>query len=223
MNGVMSLCLVALLLVGGCGRKEHKADKKMQTQAAAQGVGSDVTMAGNEDLAFDDDDEFFDATSAYAFLEDDEARELTDEDLEEVEQALASLEEEGEISWSEEGDEFYGFKSLNFAINSSEIDADQAEALEEDLALAKSAVEAGKTVVVQGHCCELGPEGFNDTLALKRAESIKSELVKAGVPADKIETVGCSNEMPLVWSEKAEKADRVNELSPNRRAEILVN
>ena len=52
---------------------------------------------------------------------------------------------------------------------------------------------------------------------------IKKEMVKNGVQEQSIKTVGYGNEMPLVWSDKADRKELIKDLAPNRRAEVLVN
>ena len=59
-----------------------------------------------------------------------------------------------------------------------------------------------------------------DTVALA---NVKSEMLKEGIPAQQIKTLGMGYESPLVWSDKTDRAERVEELSPNRRAEVSTN
>lgn len=71
-------------------------------------------------------------------------------------------------------------------------------------------------VMVIGHTDRVGSVQANDALSLQRAESVRALLVKAGVPADKLEAAGRGEREPLVTT-----ADEVAE-AKNRRVEINV-
>lgn len=51
----------------------------------------------------------------------------------------------------------------------------------------------GKSIVLLGYTDNTGTELYNDTLALKRAEKVKAEFVKQGVPATNIHVEGNGN------------------------------
>ena len=108
-------------------------------------------------------------------------------------------------------------------MNKNEIRKDQVAKIEQDSEVAKTAVEKGKKVVVQGHCCQLGSYSYNMALSQRRADTIKKEMVKRGVDEDSIKTVGYGSEMPLVWSDKTDRKSLIDELAVNRRAEVVVN
>ena len=105
----------------------------------------------------------------------------------------------------------FEFKTVNFTLNKNEVRKDQVAKIEHDSEIAKSAVETGKKVVVQGHCCQLGSYSYNMALSQRRADVIKKEMVKRGVSEDSIKTVGYGSEMPLVWSDKTDKKFEVTE------------
>lgn len=67
-----------------------------------------------------------------------------------------------------------------------------------------------------GHADRAGPDGYNDKLAMRRAEVIKARLISEGVPASKISVSGRGENSPLV-----ETADGVREWQ-NRRVEIVL-
>jgi outer membrane protein OmpA-like peptidoglycan-associated protein len=71
-------------------------------------------------------------------------------------------------------------------------------------------------IVVIGHTDRVGAVPFNDTLSLRRAERVRDELVKAGVPADRVRVEGRCEREPLVPTD-----DEVAE-PRNRRVEINV-
>ena len=70
-------------------------------------------------------------------------------------------------------------------------------------------------VTATGHTDTSGPESYNMALSLRRANSVKAELVRQGVPADAIAVVGKGESQPLVAT-----GDGVRE-PQNRRVEIV--
>ncbi len=71
-------------------------------------------------------------------------------------------------------------------------------------------------IVVIGHTDRVGTVPYNDALSLRRAERMRDELVKAGIPAERITVAGRGEREPLVPT-----ADEVAE-PRNRRVEINV-
>lgn len=69
-------------------------------------------------------------------------------------------------------------------------------------------------IIVEGYSDNIGTKHYNMKLGAKRAGSVKAALVKAGVPADRIETVSFGEENPAVPNSTAE------ERKQNRRVEI---
>jgi len=74
----------------------------------------------------------------------------------------------------------------------------------------------GARITATGHTDTSGPEAYNMALSLRRANSVKDALVKEGVPATAITTVGRGEAGLLVKT-----ADGVRE-PQNRRVEIVV-
>jgi OmpA family len=72
-------------------------------------------------------------------------------------------------------------------------------------------------ITATGHTDTSGPEGYNMALSLRRANSVKAELVRQGVPADAISVVGKGESQPLVAT-----GDGVRE-PQNRRVEIVMD
>jgi outer membrane protein OmpA-like peptidoglycan-associated protein len=71
-------------------------------------------------------------------------------------------------------------------------------------------------LVVVGHTDKVGTDPFNDALALRRAETVRAELIRRGVAPANIVAVGRGKRDPLVPT-----ADGVAE-ARNRRVEIVV-
>jgi hypothetical protein len=72
-------------------------------------------------------------------------------------------------------------------------------------------------ITATGHTDTSGSESYNMALSLRRANSVKNELVRQGVPADAIAVVGRGEANPLVAT-----GDGVRE-PQNRRVEIVID
>jgi len=71
-------------------------------------------------------------------------------------------------------------------------------------------------VVATGHADRSGPDDYNMALSLRRANTVKNQLIQNGVPATAISVVGKGESQPLVQT-----ADGVRE-PQNRRVEIVI-
>ena len=82
---------------------------------------------------------------------------------------------------------------------------------------AASVAKAGQNarVTCTGHTDTAGPANYNMALSLRRANAVKSELVRNGLTADQIAVIGRGESEPLVPT-----ADGVRE-PQNRRVEIV--
>jgi OOP family OmpA-OmpF porin len=78
-------------------------------------------------------------------------------------------------------------------------------------------------ILVSGHADRLGSQQFNQKLSEKRAEAVKAYLVKKGLPAAKIDTMGMGKTLPI--KSCADGKDRkalIACLAPNRRAVVEI-
>lgn len=105
-----------------------------------------------------------------------------------------------------------------FDLNSAALKADGKKMLDE--LVARMAGLKVEVVLATGYTDRLGPDAFNQKLSLKRAEAVKSYMVAAGVPADKVQTEGKGSADAVVTCEDGK--DAVVCLAPNRRAVIEV-
>jgi|GEM_PF-796783 outer membrane protein OmpA-like peptidoglycan-associated protein len=250
MRKISLLCVILVIFAVGCGKEKKKSgikDSKTKTKVSKvkKLASADIpVLSKSEDFLGDDDisnfafvdDEKPAATKASkekesvpetalasrdispaesAFIDDNISEDVAQPEVNTPEEILASNEEEQLPG--------YLFKTVHFNLNKNDIRADQVGALEEDRSLAQKAVQDGKKVVVHGHCCQLGSYSYNLALSERRANTVKDELVKSGIPSDAIKTVGFGSELPLVWSDKTDRASLIKELAPNRRAELVVN
>lgn len=98
-------------------------------------------------------------------------------------------------------------------------DWDKSDLSSQALSTIRQAAQAYKStgsarIQAIGHTDTSGPPDYNMALSLRRATAVKSALVREGVPATSIETVGRGESQPLVQT-----GDGVRE-PQNRRVEI---
>jgi outer membrane protein OmpA-like peptidoglycan-associated protein len=230
MKKLFLLSLVLVVLVSGCGKKKCASDKSKGKELVEN---TDIPTMSEENEKFVDNE----GLSDFAFVDDEEVS-PDSEKGDKLAEAAPVATGQPEFAWvendgpaeeeeatvpSEETEKAFDFKTVNFTLNKNNIRTDQVKNIEHDCQVAKSAMENGKKVVVQGHCCQLGAYSYNMALSQRRADTIKKELVKRGVKEDVIKTVGYGSELPLVWSDKTDRKSLVEELAVNRRAEIVVN
>lgn len=114
----------------------------------------------------------------------------------------------GEDSLSMDSDKF------GFETGSAKLKAD-AKAFLDNLANDLNANPAW-TVKVAGHTDNVGSEGINKVLSIKRAESVKAYLASKGVAAERISAEGFGLSKPLVCN------DTEDGKAKNRRVEIII-
>ena len=102
-------------------------------------------------------------------------------------------------------------RSVQFALNSAEINRESAAVLDE---VANILRQRNSAVEVDGHTCSLGSDEYNQRLSERRAASVKAYLVKKGLPAGSIMTRGYGESQPK-FDNSTDEGRRLN-----RRAEI---
>lgn len=100
-------------------------------------------------------------------------------------------------------------KDVYFDYDRYTIRADQANITQADAKFLND--HPNMPIVIEGHCDDRGSEEYNLALGDNRANSVKSELVKLGVSANRIRTISYGKEKPFC------SADNENCWSQNRR------
>lgn len=213
----ISLCLTTAVFFAGCGKK---ADKSGAVKVAHQ----EIPIYQYEEDKFFDDDEL----GEFAFIDGD-GKEVSKVSTESVDNSgqghtVASYDDwdddELPLAWKDEDDGETAFKTVNFDLNRNAIRKDQVIKVAHNVKAAQEVVKTGKQVVVAGHTCPIGSASYNMSLSERRAKTIRDEMVKSGVPADRVKILGCGSEIPIVLSDAADRAEMIKELAPNRRAEV---
>lgn len=102
-------------------------------------------------------------------------------------------------------------RSVQFAFDSSVITEDSAAILDE---VANMLRNSPRNVEISGHTCNIGSAEYNMGLSERRAQAVKSYLVKKGVPASSLSSRGYGLTHPK-FDNRTEEGRRLN-----RRAEI---
>lgn len=104
--------------------------------------------------------------------------------------------------------------TLYFKEGSDQLTAESKQDFDNMLAEVKK--RPAPDVIVVGHTDRVGAVADNDRLALKRADKMRGELIRQGLPDDSVQAAGRGEREPLVQT-----ADEVAE-ARNRRVEVLV-
>jgi outer membrane protein OmpA-like peptidoglycan-associated protein len=104
---------------------------------------------------------------------------------------------------------------LHFANNGDQLGADAVKAITA-VATQLKAYPGEYSLVIGGHTSSLGAAAHNKALSLRRAKSVGQVLIDAGIPAEKITTVGFGPDKPVADNKTREGQSR------NRRVEIEV-
>jgi len=101
-----------------------------------------------------------------------------------------------------------------FGYNSSELDSDAQELLQDQVAWIK---QHNVSVTIEGHCDERGTREYNLALGEKRAQAVKNYLISMGVDSVQISTISYGKERPAVvgsndgaWSQNRRSVTTVN-------------
>jgi len=103
--------------------------------------------------------------------------------------------------------------SVYFAFDSSALDTAAQSILNANAAWLKA--NPGKRITIEGNCDERGSREYNLALGQRRADSVRTYLVKQGVDANRIDTVSFGEERPVC------KGTGEACWAQNRRADIV--
>ncbi|WPM32733.1 OmpA family protein [Hydrogenobacter sp. T-2] len=103
---------------------------------------------------------------------------------------------------------------VHFDFNKSNIKREYIPLLNEVVKVLKE--NPNVRVRIEGFTDDIGSKAYNDRLALRRAQAVRDYLVRAGIPADRIEVAGFGKERYI-----ADNATPIGRFT-NRRAEFIV-
>jgi len=203
MKKLAMLCVLLALCLPCCNKKKSAPTTKKATSSKVTNDKNIPVYKQDEDFL---DDE---SVSDFAFVDDEAKKDklAKGDSSESKDKTLALLDGESEEDLQDEVDSdkasnqpSSAFKTVYFDFNKDNIRTDQSDVIKSDIQVAKATLDEGKEIVVQGHCDQLGEAAYNLVLSQRRAEAIKTQMAQAGLPSEKIKTVGFGFEMPVVWS-----------------------
>lgn len=110
-----------------------------------------------------------------------------------------------------------------FAFNKATLSKAALARLDKDVLARMAACATVEAVVVTGHTDRLGSQQYNQKLSAKRADAVKAYLVRKGVVANKVETLGMGKTAPAKFCPDGKSRNELIAcLAPNRRVEVLV-
>lgn len=194
---LVALGLMFLLLQTGCaGYRETYV-----VLPDAKGHGGNLTVAPKEGTGLKIEGAYASATGRTGAAP--ELAKLTEQEIKEIFAEALSARPDAPIRFT-----------LYFREGSDELTPDSKKEL--DGVMAEVLKRPAPDVIVIGHTDRVGLLQDNDRLALKRAEKMRSELLRQGLPADSVLAAGRGEREPLVPT-----ADEVAE-PRNRRVELLI-
>ena len=102
-----------------------------------------------------------------------------------------------------------------FGYDSSDLDSDALELLQDQVAWLKQ--NSDVSVTIEGHCDERGTREYNLALGEKRAQAVKNYLIGLGINPDRDSTISYGKERPAVVGSND------GAWAQNRRSVTLVN
>ena len=102
-----------------------------------------------------------------------------------------------------------------FGYDSSELDSDAQELLQDQVAWLKQ--YPGVSITIEGHCDERGTREYNLALGEKRDQAVKNYLIGLGISDSRVSTISYGKERPAVvgsnegaWSQNRRSVTTVN-------------
>ena len=102
-----------------------------------------------------------------------------------------------------------------FGYDSSDLDSDALELLQDQVAWLKQNSEV--SVTIEGHCDERGTREYDLALGEKRAQAVKNYLIGLGINPDRVSTISYGKERPAVvgsndgaWAQNRRSVTTVN-------------
>ena len=167
---LLSSTVVAMLLLSGCSDKQPAIDAS--SNAASTTSGSENGQSNTESVAADN-------------------AVVTDENVE----SSSANNGSGEVDNSMSGIE-KRMQTVNFDFDKFNLTPQMQSKVESNAKLANS-VAADYMIKLEGNCDEWGSDEYNFALGLKRAKSVKNEMVANGVDAKRISMVSYGESNPV--------------------------
>ncbi len=201
---VFAMILLTIAL-SGCKKSQKRSSTSRNNKNQTEQIG-DVAMP----LAQND------STMISLFDEDIEAFVLEEETENPfMQDSMTAAQNDLDISWEEPTHLKDEIKVVHFSYDSSKPLENEKLALEDLTKKAQEIYKNDRMVCVKGHSCKYhGTDAYNVALSMKRASTIKENLVQAGIPESHLKVFGVGNEELVSFDDSLEGQ------APNRRVEM---
>lgn len=168
--GLVILMIGFLMTVSSCSKKKPRLDPMEQppSSGAESGLTADQKAAA-------------------------EAQAIAEEELRA--QQLREQQEMEAMQAQKEAREKFVNKDIYFNFDDASLSADAREVLKQKAAWLREKPNA--LVLIEGHCDERGTAEYNIALGQRRAQSVKTFLVNAGISASRLSTISYGEERPV--------------------------
>ena len=136
-------------------------------------------------------------------------------DVSSEEGTITETDGSGIVSGSQEDLIVNGGDRVFFGYDSSDLDSDALELLQDQVAWLKQ--NSDVSVTIEGHCDERGTREYNLALGEKRAQAVKNYLIGLGINPDRVSTISYGKERPAVVGSND------GAWAQNRRSVTIVN
>lgn len=112
-----------------------------------------------------------------------------------------------------------------FTFNKAALTGAAQKRLDNDVVGKLGACASVSMIMITGHTDRLGSQEYNQKLSEKRADAVKAYLLKKGVPADTVDTMGAGKTQPAQGVKCEDALPRqklIACLAPNRRVVVEV-
>ena len=217
MKKMIGFLLCGVVMLSACGKKKEVKIEKKSSSVLAQ----NVNRSSFDEYVFDE--KLSNIEEELAFLDLDLGREEAYLELNDEVSAFAQIDSVGinsdtSIEWNDS--EVGLFIPLRFGFDSDMLLKGQEDVIAANIEAAKQAIEDGGKIIISAYACQIGTEDYNLALTQYRANQVKKMFVKAGIPANLIETKGEGQCNFIVTTDETERLRKIDVLAVNRRAEI---
>jgi OmpA-OmpF porin, OOP family len=110
-----------------------------------------------------------------------------------------------------------------FDFNSARLSDQARRRLDTEVIAKLRDMRSVRYINVNGHTDRIGSAQYNQRLSERRAEAVKAYLVSRGVEADKVETYGYGQTLPVkACPDIRQRKELIECLAPNRRVEVEI-
>jgi len=112
-----------------------------------------------------------------------------------------------------------------FAFNKAALTGAAQKRLDSDVVGKLNSCASVSMVMITGHTDRLGSQQYNQQLSEKRADAVKGYLLKKGLPADKVDTMGAGKTQPaqgIKCEDSMPRKKLIECLAPSRRVVVEV-